>query len=189
MHKTLLLLNRPVHAGLCVFDLSKHFMYDSYYNQMKTQYGECCQLLYTDTDSQLLEIQADDVYQDMVKHADLYDTSNYQKDHPLYSTGYEKVLGKMKDECAGRAIAEYVGLRPKMYSILEVSEKSIKKAKGVKKNTVKKHIHHEQYKEALFEKQTFRHGMDVLRSERHLWAAFEQGIVLALRLQGLDRRK
>ena len=54
-----------------------------------------------------------------------------------------------------------------MYSILEVSEKSIKKAKGVKKNTVKKHIHHEQYKEALFEKQTFRHGMDVLRSERH----------------------
>ena len=73
----------------------------------------------------------------------------------------------MKDECAGRPIAEYVGLRPKMYSILEASEKSIKKAKGVKKNTVKKHIHHEQYKEALFEKQTFRHGMDVLRSERH----------------------
>ena len=53
-----------------------------------------------------------------------------------------------------------------MYSILEASGNSFKKAKGVKKNTVKKHIHHEQYKEALFEKQTFRHGMDVLRSER-----------------------
>ena len=26
---------------------------------------------------------------------------------------------------------------------------------------------HEQYKEALFEKQTFRQGMDALRSERH----------------------
>ena len=73
----------------------------------------------------------------------------------------------MKDECAGRPIAEYVGLRPKMYSILEASGKSIKKAKVVKKNTVKKHNHHEQYKEAIFEKQTFRHGMDVLRSERH----------------------
>ena len=32
---------------------------------------------------------------------------------------------------------------------------------------MKKHIRHEQYKVALFEKQTVRHGMDVLRSERH----------------------
>ena len=142
-------------------------MYDFYYNQMKTQYGERCQLLYTDTDSLLLEIHTDDVYQDMAKHADLYDTSNYQKDHPLYSTGNEKVLGKMKAEWAGCRIAEYVGLRPKMYSILEASGKSIKKAKGVKKNTLKKHIHHKQYKEVLFENQTFPHGMDALRSERH----------------------
>ncbi|MEW8688315.1 MAG: hypothetical protein AB2556_21090, partial [Candidatus Thiodiazotropha sp.] len=51
--------------------------------------------------------------------------------------------------------------------ILEASGKNIKKAKGVRKATVKKHIRHEQFKEALFEKQTFRHGMDVLRSERH----------------------
>ena len=53
---------------------------------------------------------------------------------------------------------------PKMYSILEVGGKNTKKVKGVKK---KKLIRHEQYKEALFENQTFRHGMDVLRSERH----------------------
>ncbi|MEW8615603.1 MAG: hypothetical protein AB2610_20800 [Candidatus Thiodiazotropha sp.] len=32
---------------------------------------------------------------------------------------------------------------------------------------MKKHIRHEQYKEALFEKEAFLHGMDVLRSERH----------------------
>ena len=136
---------------------------------MKTQYGERCQLLYTDTDSLLLEIQTDDVYQDMAKHADLYDTSSYQKGHPLYSTGNEKVLGKMKDECpdAQSQNTGYVGFRPKMYSILEANGKSTKKAKGVKKNNMIKHIHHEQYKEALFEKETFRHGMDVLRSERH----------------------
>ena len=54
-----------------------------------------------------------------------------------------------------------------MYSILVAGGKNTKKAKDVKKNVVKKHIRHEQYKEALFEKQTFRHGMDVLRSERH----------------------
>lgn len=67
----------------------------------------------------------------------------------------------------GRPIAEYVGLRPKMYSIREASGNNIKNAKGVNKSVVKKHIRHEQYKEALFAKQTFRHGMDVLRSERH----------------------
>lgn len=73
----------------------------------------------------------------------------------------------MKDECAGRPIAEYVGLRPKMYSILEASGQNIKKAKGVKKCVVTKHIRHEQYKESLFQGKTFRHGMDVLRSEGH----------------------
>ena len=50
---------------------------------------------------------------------------------------------------------------------LRLAEKNTKKAKGVKKNVNKKHIRHEQYKGALFEKQTFRPGMDVLRSERH----------------------
>ena len=97
MHKSRLILNRRVYTGLCVFDLSKHLMYDFYYNQLKAQYGNRAQLLHTDTDSLLLEVQTEDVYQDMAKHADLYDTSDFPKDHPLYST-VKKVLGKMKDE-------------------------------------------------------------------------------------------
>ncbi|MEW8615643.1 MAG: DNA polymerase, partial [Candidatus Thiodiazotropha sp.] len=119
VHKSRLVLNRPVYVGMSILDLSKHLMYDFYYNQLKKQYGDRCQLLYTDTDSLLLEIQTDDVYKDMTEHRDLYDTSDYPQDHPLYSSANMKVLGKLKDECAGRAIAEYVGLRPKMYSILE----------------------------------------------------------------------
>ena len=93
-------------------------MYEVSYNQMKSMYGERCQLLYTDTDSLLLEIQTEDVYQAMAKHADLYGTSDYPKDHPLHSMVNKKVLGKMKDECTGRPKAEYIRLRPKMYSIL-----------------------------------------------------------------------
>ena len=167
VHKCKLVLNRPMYVGMSILDLSKHLMYDFYYNQFKTQYGESCLLLYTDTDSLLLEIETEDVYKDMAQNQTLYDTSDYPQDHPLYSSANKKVLGKLKDECAERAIAEYVGLRPKMYSILEAGEKNTKKANGVKKNVVKKLIRHEQYKEALFEKQTFHHGMDVLRSERH----------------------
>ena len=39
----------------------------------------------------------------------------------------------MKDECAGTPIAEYNGLRPKLYTLLRADEQLIKKAKGVKK--------------------------------------------------------
>ena len=71
--------------------------------------------MYTDTDSLLLEIETDDVYKDIETNKNLYDTSDYPKEHPLYSNSNKKVLGKMKDECAGTPIEECVCLRPKMY--------------------------------------------------------------------------
>lgn len=55
----------------------------------------------------------------MITQADFYDTSDCPEDHFLYSITNKMVLGKMKDECAGSPKAEYVGLCPKMYSILE----------------------------------------------------------------------
>ena len=115
MHNSNLLLNRPVYVGMSILDLSKHRMYDFYYNILKQKYGDRCRLLYTDTDSLLIVIQTEDVYADMAATADLYDTSDYPKDHPLYSATNKNVLDKMKDECAGVPIAENVGLRPKMY--------------------------------------------------------------------------
>ena len=112
VHKSRLVLNRPVFVGM-------YLMYDFYYNQLRAQYRDRCQLLYTDTDSLLLEVQTEDVFRDMASNAELYDTSDYPPEHHLHSIANKKALGKMKDECAGRPIAEYVGLRPKMYSILE----------------------------------------------------------------------
>ena len=166
MYQDKLYLNRPVYVGMCILDLSKHLMYDFYYNEMKKQYGDNMCLLYTDTDSLLMQIQTNDVYKDISQHISLYDTSNYSEDHYLYSTTNKKTIGKMKDECAGKPIVEYVGLRPKMYSIL-TSDKNIQKAKGIKKYVIKKQINHENYKEALFDQKTFRHGMNLLRSENH----------------------
>ena len=81
--------------------------------------GPKCELLYTDTDTLLLEIETEDIYKDMGARADLFDTSDYPQDHPLHSDANKKVLGKMKDECAGTPIAECVCLWPKMYTILE----------------------------------------------------------------------
>ncbi|XP_046861648.1 uncharacterized protein LOC124454940 [Xenia sp. Carnegie-2017] len=167
MNKSSLLLNRPVFVGTSILDLSKHLMYVWYYNYLKMLYKSSAELLYTDTDSLVLEIQTEHVYADMRRNAGQYDTSNYPKDHPLFSTANKKVLGKLKDEGAGTPIAEFLGIRPKMYSILKSDGLEERKAKGVKKAVVKKHISHAQYKEALFESKRFRHGMDMLRSRGH----------------------
>ena len=133
MRKSKLLLNKPVYVGMTILDNSKILMYDYYYNVLKKEYGSKCELLYTDTDSLLLEIETEDYYKDMERRKHLYDTSDYPQDHPLYSTTNKKVLGKMKDECAGTQIAETVCLRPKMYSILKADEKKHKKGEGCEK--------------------------------------------------------
>ena len=70
-------------------------MYEYYYEVLKKQYGDNCELLYTDTDSFLLKIETEDVYEDMAEKQMLYDTSNYPNEHPLYSGANKKVLGKM----------------------------------------------------------------------------------------------
>ena len=167
MHKDRILMNRPVYTGMCILDLSKILMYKFYYQHLKYKYGSRCELLYTDTDSLLLEIKTEDIYEDMECHKRYYDTSDYPKDHPLHSQENKKVIGKMKDECNGKPISEVVCLRSKMYSILIEGGENKKKAKGTTKVVTKKEISHQNYKDALFNRQTFKHGMDMLRSEDH----------------------
>ena len=105
---------------------------DFYYNHLKNKYGDRCNLLYTDTDSLLLEIKTEDIYKDMSEDKDLYDFSNYSSNYFIYFDVNKNVIDTFKDETGGDLIREYVGLRPKMYSVLLENKKSIKRAKGVK---------------------------------------------------------
>ena len=132
VNKTKLTLNKPIYVGFSVLDLSKHLMYDWYYNKLKKKYGENCTLLYTDTDSILVEMKTKDVYKDMSETKDEYYFSDYPTDHPLYDEPKKKVVGKLKDECAGAPIAEYTGLRPKLYLVLRADEQILKKQKEQK---------------------------------------------------------
>ena len=43
----------------------------------------------------------------------------------------------MKDEFKGKMISEFVGLKTKIYSLIDLDSKENKKAKGVIKNIVK----------------------------------------------------
>lgn len=68
-----------------------------------------------------------------------FDTSDYPENHPSgIETGVnKKVIGKFEDEAAGRQITNFVGLRPKLYSF-KIEDSDVNKAKGIKKNIIKK---------------------------------------------------
>jgi hypothetical protein len=90
-------------------------MYDFHYNVVKKNYDAT--LLFTDTDSLMYEIRTNNVFSDFYeKHQDQLDLSNFNKDHPLHSDKNKKVIGKFKDEAAGKDITEFAGLRAKLYA-------------------------------------------------------------------------
>jgi hypothetical protein len=147
-------LDKPIYAGFAILELSKVLMYDFHYNVIVKKYGENARLLFTDTDSLAYIISTDDLYRDLIPLKDAYlDTSDYPADHFLHSKVNCKVLGKMKDECAGKPAIEFVGLRSKMYSLLlskdESSEDVKMTAKGIKRGYVSKCVRHEMYLETL----------------------------------------
>jgi len=106
-----------------------------------------CKLLFTDTDSFCCHIQTEDLYKDMSQNLDMFDTSNFETTHTLYTTKNHRALGKFKSETGSLAPLEFLGLRAKMYSLLvpdNLKESKIR-AKGIKKSYVKKNVRHEQF--------------------------------------------
>ena len=148
--KSKLMLDKPRQVGLAILDLSKVLMFDFHYNYMLVKYPNA-KLLFSDTDSLCYHIETEDIYKDMQQDAIHFDTSDYPSDHFLHSNVNKKVLGKMKDETAGIPIDEFVGLRPKMYS-MTYGEKEKKTAKGITRACQKK-IRHEAYKRCLFDEE------------------------------------
>lgn len=127
------------------------------------KYGpEKAKLLFTDTDSLTSQIKTDDLYQDMLEDQDLFDTSNYPREHPLYSSANQKVIGEFKDETGGLPIVEWVGLRAKMYSMVTEGGKEKKTGKGIKKS-----VRHQDFKDCLLESREYQHSMMGFQSQRH----------------------
>ena len=149
MAKTKIKLIKPTYVGMSILDLSKTFMFAFHYDKIKQRYGDNAKLLMTDTDSLVYHIKTEDVYEDMLQEWDAYDTSEYPTSHKLFSVKNKRVLGKMKDEYKGSPIKEFIGLRPKMYSILEADGYEKKTAKGIAKRTSAK-IHHARYLHTLY---------------------------------------
>ena len=84
MKKTEILMNKPVHLGLSILELSIILMYEFWYDYVKPKYGEKLKLPYMDTDSLIVYIKTDDVYKEIPEYVETrFDTSNYELVRPL----------------------------------------------------------------------------------------------------------
>ena len=127
--------NKPIYMGAVILEKSKLHMYEFWYDHLKNKYNDKIELIYTDTDSFIIEVQTNDIYKDMYENKDLYDFREYPKNHPNFDISNKKVLGKFKDELNSKIITEFIALKPKMYSFEYIDNTLIKnenKCKGVK---------------------------------------------------------
>ena len=163
-------MDKPIYIGTSILDLSKLFMYDYYYNNLKSKYKDNVSLLYMDTDSFIFEIKTSDVYEDMIDNIDIYDTSNYKLGDVLFSSNNEKVIGKFKDELGGKVMSEFIGLRSKAYAFTYIDnniERCKKKLKGIKKKIRNETINFKHYYNCLILKKEEYRKMNKIRSYKH----------------------
>ena len=173
MRKTYVRMDKPIAVRQAILDISKTFMYEFYYDYLKPKYQDKVKLCYMDTDSFILQIQAEYFYKDIAGNVyKWFDTSNYDKNdnRPLEIDKNKKVMGKFKDELGGKILIEFVALRAKTsaYTQLNVDKlEEHKKAKGTKKCVRKKHVNFDLYKKALFNSKTIRCTQQRFESDYH----------------------
>uniref|UniRef100_A0A0K8SU06 DNA-directed DNA polymerase n=1 Tax=Lygus hesperus TaxID=30085 RepID=A0A0K8SU06_LYGHE len=155
MDRKRVLFDMPIYVGFAILELSKSWMCHLFYDRLRPSLGgrENVDLCYMDTDAFILDIKvpntASDIYDELQKLLpDLMDFSDYPSTHKCFSSVNKKVVGKLKDETLSIPIAEFAGLRAKLYGI-KFGSKSIIKAKGVKKVSVKKNIKFQDFLDTL----------------------------------------
>ena len=69
-------------------------------------------MVHTDTDSYVIKVGTDDLYEDFKEINEYMDFSdyNYNVEHPNYDKTNKKVLGKFKDEMNSKIITHFIGL-------------------------------------------------------------------------------
>ena len=152
-------VERPLFIGFAILDMSKHIIYDFYYNVLKKTF-DTMELLGQGTD--LLILQLSDKVNIVHKMCDMYKSFDFSEfDNTSYFYGqlvnyYEHEVDKnkflslssffnfnkklsgpiFKDKLNGYRITEFAGLRPKMYCLVDEKQVVHNAAKGVPRNVV-----------------------------------------------------
>ena len=84
--------NKPIYLGVCILETSTLHMYQFWCDHLKIKYDNKIQLIYTDTDSFVIEVEKDDIYKDMFEDSHLYNFSEYYENHPNYNLENKKYM-------------------------------------------------------------------------------------------------
>ena len=143
------LMDKPIYLGFTVLELSRLLMYETYYDKLQPYFGqENIQCHYMDCDSFVLSIETQNIIHDLKNLEDLFDFSNLNKNHELFSNKTKKFVGKFKIETPKNIwIDEFVALRSKCYAFkCGIDSKNI--LKGISKSQ-STNIKFEEYKKCL----------------------------------------
>ena len=85
----------PLYLRFSLLELSKLLMYETYYDKLQPYFGqENLHLQYMDTDSFVLSVNTNDIIIDLKILEDIFDFSNLDENHELFSNKIENVSGK-----------------------------------------------------------------------------------------------
>ena len=82
LHSLKVKMNYPVYLGMSILDISKTLMYKFWYDYIKPKYEDRAKLCYTDINSFIIHIMAEDVFVDISDYIERwFDASNYDENY------------------------------------------------------------------------------------------------------------
>ena len=131
-------MEKPIYLRFTILELSKLLMYEKYYDKLQKYFGvDGTQIHYQDTDAFVMSIRTADIVKDLSKLQDQYkmfDFSNLNKEHKLFSSEFEKIPGYLKIETPKSLyIDKFVCLRSKCYAYMTKLDGNDNKFKGIVK--------------------------------------------------------
>lgn len=177
----------PIHLGYTILELSKLHMYKTYY-KLRAMYSDPdnneskLTLLATDTDSLILKVQTEDIFEDMATKSGVFDNFDFKSLPPGYEhTGdhNDGVLGSFKIETHSSSFKptmichispyEFLGVTAKVYSIKfwdGISGFNYKTTmKGIKGDCAP---NHEAFRETIFNGTEFKVKQSTIISKLHV---------------------
>ena len=152
-------VEKPFFIGFAILDMSKHIIYDFYYNVLKNTF-DTVELLGQDTDSLIVQLsdKGNIVHKmcEIYKSFDFSELDNTSYFYEIFANYYEQEVDKskfpslssflnfnkklpgpiFKDEHNEHRITEFVGLRPKIYCLVDKKNVIHNATKGVPRNVV-----------------------------------------------------
>ena len=109
-------MHKATYVGFTNLELSKLQKYETYYDILQPYFGEKNYIDYIDTDGMILSMKTENIIEDLKNLEDVFDFSNLDENHEVFSEKNKKVIGKFKVETPKNIwIDEFVCLRSKAY--------------------------------------------------------------------------